>query len=369
MGLVKTHIQIIVPLMVLGLAITPEVGAVCQEGCLPNDSTVLGDNALSNNVGHNNTAVGFEALIDNTTGTANTATGHLALNFNTTGNSNTAIGKSALLANTTGSENTAIGDGALFGNTTGIHNTATGKGALLSTSTGIENTANGASTLAGNVAGSFNTAIGAHALSFGTADGNTAIGYRALNVTRGGGKYNTALGFNAGANLTVGDYNIDIGHEGLAGESGVMRLGAEGQQTATYIAGIRQTPLVHGAALAIGITADGQLGVRSSSARFKEAIKPMDKASEAILDLKPVIFRYKKDLDAKGTAQFGLVAEEVAKVNPDLVIADGQGKPFTVRYEEINAMLLNEFLKEHKKVEELEKQLQQMAARLDARGL
>src|SRR5262249_1495793 len=148
------------------------------------------------------------------------------------------------------------------------------------------------------------------------------------------------------------------------GETGVIRLGTDFVQTATYIAAIRQTPLTQGAALSVGITSTGQLGIRASSARFKEAIKPMDKTSESILDLKPVTFRYKKELDPERVPQFGLVAEEVAKVNPDLVVADNQGKPLTVRYEEVNAMLLNEFLKEHKKVEEQAGEIAELKAAL-----
>jgi hypothetical protein len=166
------------------------------------------------------------------------------------------------------------------------------------------------------------------------------------------GNNNIGLGAHAGADLTTGSDNIDIGNAGLAGESSKIRIGTQGTHTATYIAGISGTPLVHGAALAVGITADGQLGVRPSSARFKEAIKPMDTASGAVLALKPVTFRYKNDPAA--LPQFGLVAEEVAKVNPDLVARDEQGKPYTVRYEAVNAMLLNEFLKEHRKVEQQE---------------
>ena len=162
------------------------------------------------------------------------------------------------------------------------------------------------------------------------------------------------MGFDAGVNLTTGDNNIDIGNEGVAGESNTIRIGTAGIQTATFIAGIREAPLAQGIAVAVGITADGQLGVRASSDRFKDAIKPMDKASEAILSLKPVTFRYKKELDPEATPQFGLVAEQVAKVDPDLVARDAEGKPFTVRYDEVNAMLLNEFLKEHRKVQELE---------------
>ena len=144
----------------------------------------------------------------------------------------------------------------------------------------------------------------------------------------------------------------------MGGESNTIRIGTAGTQLATFISGISGVPLTHGAAVAVGITADGQLGVRASSAKFKEAVKPMDKASEAILSLKPVTFRYKKDLDPKGAPQFGLIAEEVAKVDQDLVVTDDRGKPFTVRYEEVNAMLLNEFLKAHSKIEDQQAQLQ-----------
>jgi hypothetical protein len=356
------RIKIIGLLTAACFGLSPQAQAVCQEDCLTNFNTVLGDDALvSLTTGTNNTAMGFEVLKDNTSGTANTATGNLALLLNTTGNSNTAIGTSAMLENTAGSENTAIGDGALFSNTTAIHNTATGKGALLSNTIGIQNTATGVSTLANNITGDFNTATGAFALYLSTGDGNTASGFRALDSNTNG-QYNIALGFNAGANLTTGNYNIDIGHEGLAGESGVMRLGSERQQTATFIAGIVTSPLATGTAVAVGITADGQLGIRASSARFKEAIKPMDKASEAIFSLQPVTFRYKKALDPQALPQFGLVAEQVAKVDPDLVACDAEGKPFTVRYDEVNAMLLNEFIKAHRKVEALEATVTQLQA-------
>jgi hypothetical protein len=160
--------------------------------------------------------------------------------------------------------------------------------------------------------------------------------------------------------LSTGDDNIDIGNEGVAGESDTIRIGTVGTHTATYIAGIREARLAHGTAATVGVTADGQLGVRASSAEFEEVIKPMDKASEVIFALEPVTFRYKKDSAA--VPQFGLVAEEVAKINPDLVVSDVEGKPFTVRYDEINAMLLNEFLKEHRTVEELKKEIAALTA-------
>ena len=336
----KTITSIIHPAFALFMlacfALAPQARATCQEGCLTGSNTILGDDALiSNTTGVNNTAVGFNALLNNTSGYGNTAIGWSALYGDTTGFQNTANGASALYSNTTGTDNTATGVHALSTNTTGNENTASGYNALILNTTGNENTAVGVFALLNNQ----------------TANGNMAAGANALfnNTT---GNHNIALGANAGVNLTTGDDNIEIGNAGFAAESNTIRIGTAGTQTATFIAGIRDTPLANGGALAVGITADGQLGVRASSARFKEAIEPMDNLSEAIFSLQPVTFRYKKDPAA--LPQFGLVAEDVAKVNSHLVVTDAEGKPFTVRYDEINAMLLNEFLKEHKKVQELE---------------
>jgi hypothetical protein len=236
---------------------------------------------------------------------------------------NTAEGTDALFSLTTGRANTAIGFDALFRNATGNNNTATGVDGLFS-----------------NTTGSANTAAGFNAL---------------LNNTTGNN--NIAMGVAAGQNLTTGNNNIDIGNLGIAGESNKIRIGTVGVQQATFIAGIRGTIVPGGVGVIVGL--NGQLGTVSSSGRFKEAIKPMDQASEAILALKPVTFRYKHELDPAGIPQFGLVAEQVAKVNPDLVARDDQGKVNTVRYEAVNAMLLNEFLKEHRKVRELEAALAQ----------
>ncbi len=177
---------------------------------------------------------------------------------------------------------------------------------------------------------------------------NTAIGLNSL-ANNTSGSNNIALGNYAGINLTSGNDNIDIGHAGVAEEAGTIHVGTEGTQTRSYMAGIMASPLADG--VAVGISATGQLGVRGSSARLKEDIHPMAQASEAILALQPVAFRYRKAIDPQGKAHYGLVAEEVEKVNPDLVAHDAAGKPFTVRYDEVNAMLLNEFLKEHEKVE------------------
>jgi hypothetical protein len=172
------------------------------------------------------------------------------------------------------------------------------------------------------------------------------------------------LGFNAGLNLTSGISNIDIGFDvvGVAGESNTIRIGTQGTQTRTFVAGIWGTPITGG--MAVGVNSSGQLGVKPSSVRYKESIQPMNKASEAILALKPVTFRYKKELDPEGVPEFGLVAEEVEKVSPDLVARDAKGKVFNVRYDAVNAMLLNEFLKEHRKGQEQDATISQLKTEL-----
>jgi hypothetical protein len=321
------------------------------------ENAALGTFSLFNNTtGSFNTAAGSQVLFANTTGTENTANGTFALNANTEGSFNTAIGAFALADNTTGSENTAMGVNALFSNTAG-GNTGIGANALRANTTGFQNTAVGHSALFDNTDGTFNTAIGASALTLNTSDGNTACGNVALfnNI----GSNNTALGNGAGTNLTTGNNNIDIGYivGGVAGESNTIRIG-NSDITNTFISGISGTNSPGG--VAVFCNSDGKLGVISSSARFKEDIKPMGKASEAILEFKPVSFRYKKEIDPHGIPEFGLIAEEVEKVNPDLIIRDREGKPQTVRYEQVNAMLLNEFLKAHRKSEEQEAKIAQL---------
>jgi hypothetical protein len=233
-------------------------------------------------------------------------------------NGNTAEGTEALLSNTNGKANTAIGVGALYKNTTGVSNTATGMAALGTNTTGFSN-----------------TAIGAKALLSATGD------------------YNVALGDSAGESLTTGDNNIDIGYNvfGVKGESNTIRIGNPDIR-ATYITGISGQTVVGGAA--VFVDSSGKLGTMSTSTQFSDEIKPMEKASEAILTLKPVTFRYKQEIDPRSIRQFGLIAEEVEKVDPDLVGRDEKGKVYSVRYDAVNAMLLNEFLKEHRKVEKLE---------------
>ena len=312
-------------------------------------NTATGSQALLNNTGNNNTALGFQALLSNTTGIDNVASGVHALLNNTTGNNNTANGVNVLESNTTGSANTACGWEALRSNTTGGANTVSGFNALLNNTTGYQNTATGSAALATNMTGANNTANGVDALYHNNGNNNTATGFGALQFNTAGSS-NLALGFNAGSKLTTGSNNIDIGNVGVAGEAAKIRIGTVGTQKAAFVAGISGVTVASG--VGVIINTNGQLGTVVSSARFKEAIKPMDRASEAILALKPVTFRYKHELDPEGIPQFGLVAEQVEKVNPDLVVRDEDGKVTTVRYEAVNAMLLNEFLKEHRKVQE-----------------
>jgi len=355
----------IIPLMLAGFALSPLAQAVLPppDGGYDGDNTAEGTGALfSLTTGTENTAIGFDALVSNTTGDSNTATGSIALASNTTGVRNTANGFATLNSNTTGERNTATGRAALVNNTTGNNNTADGHDALFNNLTGLRNEAGGSFAMFSNTTGNHNTATGYFALfSNTTADSNTADGYDAL-VNNTTGADNIALGNFAGSNLTTGDNNIDIGNQGVAGEANTIRIGTVGTQTATYIAGIIGKPSPMG--MPVFINASGQVGIAPSSARFKDEIRPLDKASEAILALKPITFRYKKDLDPDRTPQFGLVAEEVAKVNPDLVIHGPDGKPYTVRYDAVNAMLLNEFLKEHRKVQRLEAALDAFNQRL-----
>lgn len=269
-----------------------------------------------------NTAEGQGALLNLTGGTFNTAIGLLSLKSNTDGQFNTAIGAGTLFTNTA-DKNTGIGAGALLSNTNGIENTATGSFALLNNSTGTQNAAFGANALINST----------------TGGGNTAVGFNALpnNST---GITNTALGFNAGFGITTADNVIVIG----------TNVSGQNVDHSCFIGEIFGETAPNGAA--VFINSDGRLGTMTSSQRFKEMIEPMDKASEALFSLRPVTFRYKKQFDPTGTLQFGLLAEDVERVNPHLVIRDKDGKPYSVRYDQVNAMLLNEFLKENRKVEQ-----------------
>ena len=275
---------------------------------------------------------------------------------------NTAEGQDALFSlSPTAAANTGIGFHALYFNTTGDSNTAVGADALANNKTGRSNTATGFHALNENTVGMANTATGVRALDHNQGGGrNVAIGYSALSNNTSGID-NIAVGYAAGIALTTGSHNIDIAAAGQAGESGTMRVGDSPDITRTFIAGIRGVA-VSGSPVVVG--GGGQLGVAASSRKFKDDIKPMEKASEAILALKPVTFRYKKNIDPDGTAQFGLVAEDVEKINPDLVVHDQEGKPYSVRYNEVNAMLLNEFLKARQQIDAQQKQIDALTAGL-----
>jgi hypothetical protein len=286
---------------------------------------------LSNTSGHYNTATGHNALFNNTTGINNTANGVDAL-FGNNGNNNTATGFGALQSNGFGVQNTANGAQALSNNA-GINNTATGFRALFFNTTGGQNTANGEFALHNNI----------------TGDGNTGVGRNALAISTSG-DFNTALGANAGNGVTTASNVICIG-----------AAGADVSDT-TWIGNVYGTTTQSGTTLPVIVSNNGQLGTLASSERFKKDVSTMEKVSEVILALRPVTFHYKSD--AQGTPQFGLIAEDVAKVDPDLVVRDRSGEIYSVRYEAVNAMLLNEFLKEHREVQELKKEVAALTAGL-----
>jgi hypothetical protein len=283
-------------------------------------NTAIGAGALFANAADANTAIGVGALLSNTNGAFNTASGAFALFNNTTGGDNTAIGFKALFSNIGGFDNNAFGFRALESHTTNDHNNAFGVAALLSDQNGVSNTAIGDGALQSNVSGVNNTAVGDSALFISTGTGNTAIGV------------------GAGDNVTTASNVICVGSVG------------DNVDNSCYIGNIYGAVIDPATATIVGIDSTGKLGTISSSQRFKRDIRAMDRASDAVLKLKPVTFHYNSD--AKNTPCYGLIAEEVAKVSPDLVVRDKDGKPYSVRYDQVNAMLLNEFLREHKKVEE-----------------
>ena len=309
-----------------------------------------------------NTKTGENALASITTGDGNTANGYHAMAATTEGSSNTGIGRTALFRNTEGSYNTAVGRDAMRNNLSGVANTAHGAYSLGTNTDGNYNTAIGYLSLHESVTGFSNTALGYAALRASTSgDGNVALGFRALDNTTGG--RNIGIGVYAGTNLTTGENNIAIGAAGVAGESNTIRIGKKDVQTRAFIQGIYGTPVNGG--VQVVVNSAGKLGVLTpSSARFKEKIEPMNEASEAILALNPVTFRYKAELHTDDVPQFGLLAEEVEKVNPDLVARDETGKLSGVRYEAVNAMLLNEFLKEHRTVQAQSRKLDEQQAKI-----
>ena len=286
-------------------------------------NTALGVGTLANNTGNlstgagtANTAVGAEALASNTTGNANTGTGWLALTANTTGILNTADGFQGLYSNTTGNSNTAVGARALDSNTTGHDNTVVGTQALVSNTTG-----------SGNI----------------------------------------AIGSSAGSNVVGNSANIHIGSFGAANDSGTIRIGTPGTQTSFFAAGIRGVTTGNNGAIPVVIDSNGQLGTVSSSRRFKEDIHDMDTASSGLMRLRPVTFRYQKPFaDGSKPIQYGLIAEEVSEVYPDLVARSADGQIETVKYQVLDSMLLNELQKEHQQVQQQAETIRLLQIRLAA---
>ena len=316
-------------------------GYFAQSGVAASNTFLGSDAGNFTTIGTENSAFGGKALFSNTTGNSNTATGYVALFGNTTGFENTANGAHALALNTKGNANTGTGFNALFGNTMAIGNTATGAFALFSTSTGSENTGIGASSLTTNIIGTGNTATGAFALANTTGSSNIGIGH------------------SAGYFLTTGNYNICIGNSGVAGESGVIRVGTVGVHGQAFLAGV-QGVTTGGTGTPVLIDANGQLGTISSSARFKDDIQDMGEATEGLLKLRPVTFRYKAQ--PEGRTQFGLIGEEVEKVMPELVVCSSSGEVETVLYHKMPAMLLNELQKQQRQIEELKSELAALRA-------
>jgi trimeric autotransporter adhesin len=389
-------------------------------------NTAYGQEALAtNSTGTNNTATGQRALWQNTTGSFNTATGNAALVANSSGYDNTATGYGALGANFTGYQNTATGFGALGGSATnwgntatgylalaldgtvagtgnaGNYNTAQGWEALQNNTTGVENDASGDLALNANTTGSENTAIGGEAMKGNTTGtGNTAVGDIALPANNGSN--NVAVGMTAGIDVRTGNGNTFVGYltafsymssesnniligvnnYGVTGESGVTRLGVDssqlsgcsptssdnGCQVKTFIAAVRGVTTDNNDAIEVMIDSAGQLGTVSSSRRYKEDIHDMAAASDGLLRLRPVTFRYQKPYaDGSKPTQYGLIAEEVAEVYPDLVAFDKSGQPETVQYWKLEAMLLNEVQKlarahaaDQKRIAELQERVKKM---------
>jgi len=353
-------------------AVGPKAQAVLPppDGCYPNFATAEGCGALNSlTTGSGNTGLGWRSLFLDTTGSFNTGVGGGALALNNA-DSNTAVGAAALLLNTTGGVNTANGAFALLNNTTGSRNNAIGSNALFTNTGGTSNNAFGYRALFSNITGLTNNAFGDQALHNNTeGNGNCAFGDGALFNTTG--HDNTAIGALAGVNLTTGSSNVAVGSAAgtnVTTASNVICIGADvagfDVNDSCFIGNIRDA-LVAPDAQPVLVDSTGKLGTTSgSSRRFKKKIKPMAKASEAILALRPVTFHYKADTTDR--PEFGLIAEEVAEVNPDLVVRDKDGELLTVRYDAVNAMLLNEFLKEHKAFVEEQHKVQRLEAALDA---
>ncbi len=311
--------------------------------------------------GGNNTAYGYSALHSNPTGGFNSAFGDAALYFDTTGQGNSAFGSNALSSNQTASYNSAFGDLALVSNQTGDSNAAFGRAALSNNNSSF-NSAFGNNALVQNQTGGNNAAFGSGALAFNTAGGsNLAFGTSALYNTQGDN--NIGIGTNAGFDLIGGSNNIYIGsNAGSGSEGNAIRIGQA--QTAAFIAGINGTHL--GTGVFVQVDPSGQLGTVSSSRRFKRDIRDMGGSSGGLFQLRPVSFRYTQNIDPTSLEQYGLIAEEVAEVYPDLVVYDRDGQPETVRYHFLVPMLLNEVQKQQKTIEDLRSRLEDQSREIEA---
>jgi len=313
-------------------------------------NTFVGLNAGNlTTTGSFNSAFGRGALFYNTTGDNNSAVGLQALIDNTTGDSNSAVGVSALQSNTTGDSNSAVGAGALQSNSTGFRNSAVGLQALVTNTTGGNNSAVGGYALRFNSTGSYNSAVGVAALQTNTTGFfNSAVGYAALRGNTQGNR-NVAVGFEAGLNQTTGSNNIYLANTGVASESGKIKIGTSGTHTKTTIAGIRGVTTDIANAIPVLIDSTGQLGTTSSSRSVKKEVRDMGDATDRLLALRPVMFRYRQEQTVPSgelPPEYGLIAEEVAEVFPDLVVYDEAGLPFTVKYHVMAPMLLNEMKKQ-----------------------
>ena len=315
------------------------------------------------NIGTGDTAVGLSALNPASTGTNNTAFGNGTLAANTTGNSSTAVGNIALGVATTACCNTAIGGGALASDTTGSYNTAVGQAALNFNTTASNNTAIGRSALTSLGTGSNNTAVGSMAALGTTGSDNTALGQGAL-VTNTTGSGNIAIGYAAAQSVSSGNSNnIEIGSQGASGDSATIRIGTSGTQTSFYAAGVYGATTSGG--IPVLINSNGLLGTSSSSRRYKEDIRDMEDASSGLLRLRPVTFRYKQPYeDGSKPIDYGLIAEEVAEVYPDLVVKNADGQIETVQYQKLTPMLLNELQKQHQESEQQKSEIAQQRAEL-----
>ena len=351
-------------------ALQNTTGGILSEGAA---NTAVGDLSLqANTTGARNTANGVDTLRYNTTGVKNTAIGFEALLSNLGGSINTAIGGGALRQNTSGTFNTASGAGALQNNTTGFYNTATGAYSLYDSSTGKANTSTGFQSMTTNTTGSYNTANGYLAANQNTSGArNTATGAFALIANTAGnrnsafgngaledntiGDRNTALGNNAGSNNTSGDDSIFINNDGNSSDDATIKIGTQGTQQSTFVAGIHSALVAGATGMAVLADATGKLGTAVSSRRFKQDIQDVGPLADRLLELRPVSFRYREhaEADSGASVQFGLIAEEVAEVFPELVVFDGEGRPQTVKYHLLSTLLLSELQEQELRVERL----------------